>query len=125
LISIRNTQRSWRATFDQAQRLALQARRRGESVNLIFSKSWFKHSDYLRTLPYDRLIYLDPEDGTRRVVDGIGRGLVYQDQPGDFFLDIDSGHKLKKYGVDLSSYQRIYNFDSAVSNGHIYRRVAE
>ena len=50
---------------------------------------------------------------------------MYQDQPGDFFLDIDSGHKLKKYGVDLSSYQRIYNFDSAVSNGHIYRRVAE
>lgn len=59
--SIRNTQRSWPATFDAARTLALETRRRGEPVNLIFSKSWFKHSDYLRSLPYDRLIYLDPD----------------------------------------------------------------
>ena len=123
--SIRNTQRSWRATFDQAQVLARQTRRRGEPVNLIFSKSWFKHSDYLRTLPYDRLIYLDPDTGLSKVIDGIGRGKRYQAQPGDLLLDLDSGKKLKKYGIDLSGYRQIYNFDPAVSNGHIYRREAE
>lgn len=123
--SIRNTQRSWRGTFDQAQALALQSRRRGEPVNLIFSKSWFKHSDYLRTLPYDRLIYLDPDTGDSHVIDGIGQGERYRVQPGDLLLDLDSGNKLKKYGIDLRGYRRIYDFDPTVSNGHIYRREAE
>ena len=39
--------------------------------------------------------------------------------------DLDSGNKLKKYGIDLSAYRLIYDFDPAVSNGHIYRREAE
>jgi len=123
--SIRNTQRSWRATFDQAHQLAVETRRRGEPVNLIFSKSWFKHSDYLRSLPYDRLIYIDPDTGHSQVVDGIGRGEDYVARPGDLLLDLDSGKKLKKYGIDLSGYRLIYDFDPAVSNGHIYRREAE
>ena len=123
--TIRNTQRSWRATFDQARQLALETRRRGEPVNLIFSKSWFKHSDYLRTLPYDRLIYIDPDTGQSQVVDGIGRGEPYRAQAGDLLLDLDSGTKLKKYGIDLSGYRKIYDFDPAVSNGHIYRLEAE
>ena len=123
--SIRNTQRSWRATFDQAHELAAETRRRGEPVNLIFSKSWFKHSDYLRTLPFDRLVYIDPDSGQSRIVEGIDRGQPYQAQAGDLFLDIDSGKKLKKFGIDLSQYQLIYEFDPKVSNGHIYRREAE
>ena len=72
--TIRNTQRSWRATFDAARTLALETRRRGEQVNLIVSKSWFKHSDYLRSLPYDRLIYLDPDTRQAQIIDGIDRG---------------------------------------------------
>ena len=123
--SIRNTQRSWRATFDAAQTLALETRRRGEPVNLIVSKSWFKHSDYLRSLPYDRLIYLDPDTRQAQIIDGIGQGDPYQAQPGDLLLDLDSGNKLKKYGIDLGTYRLIYDFDPAVSNGHIYRREAE
>ena len=125
LSSIRNTQRSWRATFDAAQTLALDTRRRGEPVNLIVSKSWFKHSDYLRSLPYDRLIYLDPDTRQAQIIDGIGQGDPYQAQPGDLLLDLDSGNKLKKYGIDLSAYRLIYDFDPAVSNGHIYRREAQ
>ncbi|EAU75519.1 hypothetical protein [Synechococcus sp. RS9916] len=123
--SIRNTQHSWRATFDAAQTLALEMKRRGEPVNLILSKSWFKHSDYLRSLPYDRLIYLDPDTHQAEIIDGIDRGDAYQAQPGDLLLDLDSGKKLKKYGIDLSAYRLIYDFDPAVSNGHIYRREAE
>ena len=120
--SIRNTQRSWRATFDAARTLALETRRRGEPVNLIFSKSWFKHSDYLRSLPYDRLIYLDPDTRQAQIIDDIDRGKPYQAQQGDLLLDLDSGNKLKKYGIDLSAYRLIYDFDPAVSNGHIYWR---
>jgi hypothetical protein len=125
LTTIRNIQRSWRATFDQAQTLAIETRREGKPVNLIFSKSWFKHSDYLRTLPYDRLIYLNPDTHTSKVVDGIGIGTSYIAQPGDFFLDLDSGNKLKKFKIDLTSYQLVYDYDPDVSNGHIYRRLAE
>ena len=59
------------------------------------------------------------------MVDGIGRGELYRAQEGDLLLDLDSGTKLKKYGIDLSGYRKIYDFDPAVSNGHIYRREAE
>ncbi len=125
LTTIRNIQRSWRTTFDQAQALAIETRREGSPVNLIFSKSWFKHSDYLRTLPHDRLIYLDPETHKYRIISGIGEGDSYQVQPGDIFLDVDSGKKLRKFNIDLTNYQLIYDYDPAVSNGHIYRRLAE
>ncbi len=94
-------------------------------MNLIFSKSWFKHSDYLRTLPYDRLIYLDPESGQSREVNGIDRGKRYRAQPGDLLLDHDSGKKLQKYGIDLRGYRQNYDFDHDIGNGHIYRREAE
>jgi hypothetical protein len=92
-------------------------------VNIIYSKSWFKHSDYLKTLPYHRLIYLDPDTHQARVIDGIGSdtGKPYTAQPGDFLLDLDSGHKLDKYKIDLSRYDVIYRFDPNVSNGRIFR----
>ena len=122
--SIRNTQRSWRATLDAAQTLALETRRQGEPVNLIISKSWFRHSKYLRRLPYDRLIYLNPENHSIEIIDGIGsdKSTHYKPSPGDLFLDIDSGHKLKKFKINLSAYDLIYSFSEDVSNGHIYRK---
>ena len=39
----------------------------------------------------------------------------------DFLLDLDSGHKLDKYKIDLSPYDVIYRFDPDVSNGRIFR----
>ena len=71
------------------------------------------------------MIYLDPDTGDSHVIDGIGQGERYRVQPGDLLLDLDSGNKLKKYGIDLRGYRRIYDFDPTVSNGHIYRREAE
>jgi hypothetical protein len=59
------------------------------------------------------------------VIDGIGIGTSYIAQPGDFFLDLDSGNMLKKFKIDLTSYQLVYDYDPAVTNGHIYRRLSE
>ena len=117
------THRSWEATFRAMEKRARKAREAGQTVNIIYSKSWFKHSDYLKTLPYHRLIYLDPDTHQARVIDGIGSdsGKPYTAQPGDFLLDLDSGHKLDKYKIDLSPYDMIYRFDPNVSNGRIFR----
>ena len=117
------THRSWEATFRAMEKRARKAREAGQTVNIIYSKSWFKHSDYLKTLPYHRLIYLDPDTHQARVIDGLGSDTdkPYTAQPGDFFLDLDSGHKLDKYKIDLSRYDVIYRFDPNVSNGRIFR----
>lgn len=59
--NIHETQNSWRATLDQADAFSRKARRKGEPVNLIFTKSWFKRSDTIKKLPFDHLVYLYPE----------------------------------------------------------------
>ena len=118
---IHETQNSWRATLDQADIFAHETRRKGEPVNLIFTKSWFKHSDTIKRLPFDRLIYLDPDKKEYKILEGRNRKQLYQPQPGDLFLDIGSGNKLKKYGIDVSDLELLYTFDPKVSNGRIYR----
>ncbi len=118
---MRSTQHSWQATLQETIRLAQTTKEKGEPVNLIFSKSWFKHSDYLRSLQFDRLIYIDPDTKETRIVAGINKGKTYQPNTGDYFLNIDSGKKLKKYNIDLSSYDLIYDFDPSLSQGKIYR----
>ena len=118
---IHETQNSWRATLDQADTFARETRRKGEPVNLIFTKSWFKHSDTIKRLPFDRLIYLDPDKKEYKILEGRNRKQLYQPQPGDLFLDIGSGNKLKKYGIDISDLELLYTFNPKVSNGRIYR----
>lgn len=58
---MRSTQLSWQATLQETIHLAQATKEKGETVNLIFSKSWFKHSEYLKSLQFDRLIYIDPD----------------------------------------------------------------
>lgn len=118
---IRSTQLSWQTTLQETIRLAQTTKEKGEPVNLIFSKSWFKHSEYLRSLPFDRLIYIDPDTKETRVIAGINKGKTYQPKSGDYFLNIDSGKKLSKYNIDLSSYDLIYDFNPSLSQGKIYR----
>lgn len=118
---IRSTQLSWQTTLQETIRLAQATKEKGEPVNLIFSKSWFKHSEYLRSLPFDRLIYIDPDTRETRVIAGINKGAIYQPQRGDYFLNIDSGRKLKKYNINLSAYDLIYDFNPSLSQGKIYR----
>lgn len=118
---IQTTQHSWQATIQQTIRIAREAKEKNEEVNLIFSKSWFKHSDYLKSLPFDRLIYNDPDSREYIIVAGINKGQTHTPKQGDFFLNIDSGAKLKKYNIDLSDYEIIYNYDPSISTGKIYR----
>jgi hypothetical protein len=115
------TQRSWQATIQEAIKLSRQSKEIDQEVNFIFSKSWFKHSEYLRSLPFDRLIYIDPDTRETRVIEGINKGQIYQPKQGDFFLNIDSGKKLNKYGINLDAYDLIFEYTPSISTGKIYR----
>lgn len=120
---IQITQNAWQATLQQTIQVARETKEKNQAVNLIFSKSWFKHSDYLRSLPFDRLIYNDPDTHDYRIIEGINKGQLYTPQKGDLFLNIDSGNKLKKYNIDLSTYKVIYEYDPSISYGKIYRHL--
>ena len=92
-------------------------------MNVIFSKSWFKHSDYLRTLRYDRLIYFDIDSGSYTVVDGINKNSSYSPQRGDLLIDIDTGNKFNsfEFKINLDNYQLIYKQSPKLSYGRIFR----
>ena len=119
---MRVSQESWRSTYDEIDRISKLAKKNGEEVNLIYSKSWFRNRDHLRRLKYDRLIYLDPDTHSHIIFDGIDTGKNYNPKPGDFLLNIDTGKQLEKHNIDTSSYQLIYEYDPDLSNGKIYRR---
>ena len=84
-------QRSWRTTLNEARAITERAKENGETVNLIYSKGWFKHSDQMKALTYDRLVYYDIDTRRYIVKAGIGKGEFYTPQPGDFLVDIDTG----------------------------------
>ena len=121
---ITQKQRSWANTFDQVDQRTREAKNKGEIVNVIFSKSWFKHSDYLRTLRYDRLVYFDIDSGTYTVVDGIDKNSSYKPQSGDFLIDIDTGRKFNAfdYSINLDNYKLIYKESPKHDYGRIFRR---
>ena len=120
---ISQKQRSWVSTFDKIDNTTRKAKNKGEVVNVIFSKSWFKHSDHLRTLRYDRLVYFDIDSGIYTVVDGINKGQTYTPQQGDLLIDIDTGHKFNEFGfeINLDNYQLLYKQSPQHENGRIFR----
>ena len=114
------THRSWAATYREADAVLREARTSGEPVNLIFSKSWFRRFGHLKRLKYDRLVYLNEQDKSYLIMDGIGKGGSYKPKKGDFFLDIDAGSALsKKFDIDLSEYKEIYRYSPSLSNGRL------
>jgi len=114
------THRSWAATYQKADTVLRDARASGGSVNLIFSKSWFRRFNHLKRLKYDRLVYLNEKDKTYLIMDGVDKGKSYAPRTGDFFLDIDAGAALnKKFNVDLTGYKEIYRYSPSLSNGRI------
>ena len=80
------------------------AKEKGETINLIYSKGWFKHSDQMKKLTYDRLVYYDIDNRQYIIKAGIDKGKPYSPQTGDYLVDIDTGRKLTKNGIDLSKY---------------------
>ena len=101
-------QRSWRTTYNEAKAITEQAKENGETVNLIYSKGWFKHSDQMKALTYDRLVYYDIDTRRYIIKAGIGKGKFYTPQSGDYLVDIDTGKKLTEHGVDLSNFELLY-----------------
>ena len=74
-------------------------------------------------LPYDRLIFYDIESKQYKIKDGIDKGMLYQPVPGDYLIDIDTGYKLKKFGVDLSQYEVLYQEDKDFEYARILRHL--
>ncbi len=116
-------QRSWRKTYNRAEEIAEKARERGEVVNLIYSKGWFKHSDQMRQLPYDRLVFYDIESKQYKIKDGINKGMPYTPAKGDYLIDIDTGYKLTKFGIDLSKYEVLYQENKDFEYARIFRHL--
>ena len=116
------TQRSWQATFKKSDEILRQARESGHPVNVIFSKSWFRRFSHLKTLKYDRLVYLNEDTKEYLIVDGIGKGGTYTPQKGDYFLDIDTGNKrIKKFNINIDGFEPIYEYSPGLKNGRIYK----
>ena len=116
-------QRSWRKTYNKADEIAKTAKQNGEVVNLIYSKGWFKHSEEMKKLTYDRLVYYDIDSKEYRVKDGIGLGMPYFPRKGDYLIDIDTGKKLAENGVDLSKYQLLYQENTKKKYARIFRHL--
>ena len=118
--AVKAKQHSWLTTFKKIEELTTQAKRRGEDVNLVFTKSWFRRKRHLDRFKVDRLIFLDPSTMTYTTVGGLGRGEVYTPKPGDFLIDIDKGN-LKFLGDELDRYEQVYRYSRHRGNGRIYR----
>ncbi|MDC0261451.1 hypothetical protein OAK65_04985, partial [Synechococcus sp. AH-551-N17] len=116
-------QKSWRKTYNKADETVKEARKKGEVVNLIYSKGWFKNSEEMKKLTYDRLVYYDIDSRTYKIKDGIDRGLSYKPKKGDFLVDIDTGKKLTEYGIDLSRYQLLYQENINKRYARIFRHL--
>ena len=114
-------QRSWRKTYNKADKVAKEAKQKGEAVNLIYSKGWFKNSEEMKKLTYDRLVYYDVESKEYRVKDGIDLGMLYSPRTGDYLIDIDTGKKLSENGIDLSKYQLLYQENTNKKYARIFR----
>ena len=112
---------SWAASLAAVDDVTETARLNGEEINLIFTKGWFRNNNHLRRLKYDRLIYLNEDTKEISIQDGIGKGNSYNPKKGDFFLNIDTGRRLKKFDIDLSDYDLIFDLNPDIDNGKIYR----
>ena len=116
-------QRSWRTTYNKADEVLKETKRKGETVNLIYSKGWFKNSEEMKKLTYDRLVYYDIDSRDYKIKDGVNAGNSYKPKKGDFLVDIDTGKKLTEYGIDLSRYQLLYQENSNKKYARIFRHL--
>ena len=117
-------QDSWVQTLNQMKRVSREARKAGDEINMIYSKSLFRNRDHLkRQLAYNRLINFDLDKDEYLIIDGTDKGSVYQPQKGDFLLNNDTIKRLFNHGLNMSQHQKIHGYDLDVSNRKIYRRL--
>ena len=77
----------------------------------------------MKKLTYDRLVYYDIDSRDYKIKDGVNAGNSYKPKKGDFLVDIDTGKKLTKYGIDLSRYQLLYQENSNKKYARIFRHL--
>ena len=117
-------QRYWRRTLNRADEFATKAKERGEEVNLIFTKGWFKHSDAIKEIAFDRLVYYDIDTQTYKIISGIDQGLDYTPKKGDLLINIDSGKKTFNHGIKSSDYLLIWQHDASLTDyAKIYQHL--
>jgi len=117
-------QRYWRRTLNRADEFATKAKERGEEVNLIFTKGWFKSSEEIKKIAYDRLVYYDIYTRTYKIISGIDRGMGYMPKTGDFLINIDSGKKTFNHGINPANYTLLWQHDSSLKHyAKIYQHL--
>lgn len=119
VIQIKTSQQQWVHTYDAMEQRAKEAKQHGETVNVIFMRSYF-NANTLQRLKVDRLIEYDRKQFTYTVVEGIGRGQNYQPGKGDFLLIIDKRQR-SDLGQDGKNYQEIFRHGTSRRGGRIFR----
>ncbi len=119
VIQIKTSQQQWVHTYDAMEQRAKEAKQQGETVNVIFMRSYF-NANTLQRLKVDRLIEYDRKQFTYTVVEGIGRGQNYQPGKGDFLLIIDKRQR-SDLGQDGKNYQEIFRHGTSRRGGRIFR----
>ena len=124
IVTMRTTHDSWVKTLDQLNQITKKSREKGEEVNIIYAKSWFRNRGPLERLNHDRLIYFDFDSNKYTIMHGTDKGSSYIPQKGDFLVNIDTGTKrFEQFKFDMTPYRKIYDYSPDESNGMIYRRI--
>ena len=117
--AIQSSQQQWVRTYDRIDQLTRQSKQRGETVNVIFMRSYF-NANTLQHLKVDRLIEYDRKRLKYKVVEGIGRGQTYRPIKGDFLLIIDK-REPSDLGQDGKNFKAIFRHGTSRRGGRIFR----
>jgi hypothetical protein len=119
VLDIKAQQTAWMKTFRKAESLAKQKNAAGEVINILYTKSWFRHYRHLDRINYDRLVFLDPENMTYKVMRGANEGEQYIPQSGDLFVNPDN-QDIHLIRDELAKYRVLFDADPRLKNGKIY-----
>jgi len=117
--AIKAQQAAWRKTFRKAERLVQQKNELGEVINILYTKSWFRHYRHLDRLNYDRLVFLDPNNLTYKVMKGANKGEQYTPQTGDLLVNPDN-RDIHIIRDELAKFRLVFDADPSLRNGKIY-----
>ena len=118
---IKTSQKQWVHTYETIDQLTRHTKQQGDSVNVIFMRSYFNANTFQR-LKVDRLIEYNRKRSTYKVVEGIGRGQTYKPIKGDFLLIIDK-REPSDLGQDGENFTEIFRHGTGKRGGRILRHL--
>lgn len=119
VLDIKAQQTAWMKTFHKAESFAQRKNARGEAVNVLYTKSWFRHYRHLDRINYDRLVFLDPKNLTYTVMKGANQGEQYTPQSGDLLVNPDN-RDIHLIRDELAKYRVLFDANPNLRNGKIY-----